>query len=1069
MKNAVVGLASVMLASLSFGATKPIAQWSFEDASDIGAGSYGTAALSDHSADGKSPTSVEGHVGKAYHASCGSMMLGLSTDVPTGNQPFTWSGWLRPSSDTKNTAYLVICSPITGGKPGDWKSASWGGWLLRFESATELCAEFGTWGKSEKKGAVLSCSVPDTLYKDGAWHHIVISRDANNLVKVYLDGSLLKSGTITTSVAANSRLRLGTHSTGGNYFVGDYDEVKIYDVALSDAEILREYNAGVENLSVPVTETVEQLNRRYGDVSGAGTLKLTGLATTELAKPGSLGFTGTYQLHAATVDFGFPWDANAVDPSVGLDVAGAGSLNFYGNQTVAQVAGEGLCGAVSVAEGKTLSIADADDAALTGGLVGAGTIAKTGSGTLTLKGETSVANVAVDAGTLVAQKGLPLYVKGLVGCWRFEDGAAIGRNLASGGDFVVCATDGATTEQVTDGKRGKGVSLRKGTTVANALLTPGGTVPGSMNSFTVAAWIRPASNSPKTAYILVNRTVTGGKPGSWTGSLWNGWNMRFVDNGTKLSVDYQNAWREHKDDAQSLRGAIPATAYNDGQWHHVALTREVVEDTSGATTVTHYYSKLYFDGAQIAEKELTGNQVVATDARLSIGGQDSSNSFSGDYDEVMTFKQCLSAADIATLAQAKPLAETWLVDEATAHWTFDELVTEGDRQLFKDTGAAKLGCDFLNTTNKLGQLVECVTGEGINGGAAYLKNSGAYLQLADPTKAGSNLVQYGWPTFTLSVRCRNVSNTAKSRQAFFCFGNAKASQTALRLSYEGSNGDQTGAYQAMRFFPGEQSAGHTLDDTWVVASEKSPWTTITFVNDQKTKTVGGTTVGDGEMKVYRDGVLVKTISTAGNQQGVNHSAFGFDLSRFDIGYNTYSTYYGIQVDDVALFRKRVLSDVEVKRLVLEQSGKTGSPLTDAAVSVAKDATLKVGVGEYALSSLSGAGEVNLDPYATLAVGDWTGFTGALSGTGAVRVSKPMPDRTFALAVIDPAGVVSFDAEPEPGNYVVAKAGAFELPDDFSGWKVLVGGVELPSEKYRFKVVGDAFVCKIRGGAAILIR
>ena len=133
MKNTIVGFASVMLASLSFGATKPIAQWSFDDASDIGAGSYGTAALSDHSADGKSPTSVEGHVGKAYHASCGSMMLGLSTDVPTGSSPFTWSGWLRPDSTSTKTAYLVICSPITGGKSGgSWSGATWGGWHLRF-------------------------------------------------------------------------------------------------------------------------------------------------------------------------------------------------------------------------------------------------------------------------------------------------------------------------------------------------------------------------------------------------------------------------------------------------------------------------------------------------------------------------------------------------------------------------------------------------------------------------------------------------------------------------------------------------------------------------------------------------------------------------------------------------------------------------------------------------------------------------------------------------------------------------------------------------------------------------
>lgn len=1064
-----VAVATGLMTFVASGATKPIAQWSFDDPSNIGAGSFGTASLSNHSSsDATAPTSVDGHLGKAYHAVCGSMMLGLSTDVPTGNNPFTWSGWLRPDSTSKNSAYLVICSPITGGKPGSWTGAGWGGWHLRFESATELYVGFNSWGKGQSGTSAreLGCTVANTVYNDGKWHHFVVSRDADNLVKVYLDGKLLGSKTITTAVAANSRIRLGTHATNGNYFVGDYDEVKIYDVALTDTEILREYNAGVAALSVADTTMVAGL-RQYGDVTGDGTLKLTGLGANEFLAPGALTFGGTYQLYASTVDFGMSGVPNAVPVSSRFDVVGSGSLNFYGDQTVAQVAGEGLCGAVSVAEGKTLSIADTEDAALTGGLVGAGTVAKIGSGKLTLKGETSVAKVAVDAGTLVAEKGLPLYVKGLVGYWRFEDAAAIGRNLASGGDFVVCATDGATTGQVADGKRGKGVSLRKGTTIANALLAPGGTVPGAQNAFTVTAWIRPASNSPKSAYILVNRTVSGGKPGSWSGALWNGWNMRFVESGAKLSVDYQNQWREHKDDAQCLQGAIPATAYNDGQWHHIALTREVVEDTSGSTTVTHYVSRLYFDGKQIVEKELTGNQSVATDARLSIGGQDSSNSFSGDYDEVMVFKQSLSAADIATLAQAKPLAETRLVDEATAHWSFDEIATDGEDTLFADTGAAGLDCHFKSVANGSGEHVECVTGADINGGAAYFRAKDAYLTLFDASRAGSKLVQYGWPTFTISIRLKNLAYTGTTRMLPFCFGDGTQRQKCLRLSWERTSASDP---QYLKVLAGEDPTAYALDDTEVVASENAPWTTITLVNNQQTKTVDGQTVGAGVMKVYRDGKFIKEISTAGTQQGVNKTAFAFDLSKIYLGFNDYNKLNGFMVDDLAIFRKRVLSDAEVKRLVLEQAGKTGAPLADAAVSVANGATLKVGAGDYALKSLSGVGAVTIDPHATLAVGDWTGFTGTLSGEGSVVVSGQLPtDLKVGTAVIAETGVVAFAAKPGPGKHVVAKADAFELPTDFTGWKVVVNGADYPSDKYTFKMIGDEFVCRIKGGLAIILR
>lgn len=1069
-----VAVATGLMTFAASGATKPVAQWSFDDPSNLGKDSIGdnhlTAAIASESYG--NPKIIEGgHLGncvdiKRKSDPVGNALYGTKANLPSGNDPFTVSAWLRPDSASSKTAYLILNMPLTGGKPDAWTGSSWTGWYLRFGSDSKLSFIFKDWiAGTTETGNSLVCDVANTIYKDGQWHHFVVSRDAQNVARLYLDGVKLGEKTISYSLPNTCRLRLGSYQKA-NGFSGDYDEIKAYDVALTDTEILREYNAGVSALPIADTTDVTGV-RQYGDVTGDGTLKLTGLGANEFLAPGALTFGGTYQLYASTVDFGMSGVPNDVPASSRLDVAGGGSLNFYGNQTVAQVAGEGLCGALSIAKDKTLSIADNEDAALQGGLTGPGTVAKTGAATLTVKGATTIANVAVNAGTLVAEKGLPLYAKGLVGYWRFEDGTAIGRNLASGGGFVEYPTDGATAAQIADGKRGKGVSLRKGATVASALLTPGGTVPGGQNSFTVAAWIRPASNSPKTAYILVNRTVSGGKPGSWSGALWNGWNMRFVESGAKLSVDYQNAWREHKDDEQSLRGAIPATAYNDGKWHHVALTREVTEDTSGGTTVTHYVSRLFFDGAQIAEKELTGNQVVATDARLSIGGQDSSNSFSGDYDEVMAFKQCLSAADIATLAQAKPLAETRLIDEATAHWSFDEITTEGDDTLFADTGAAGLDCHFKSVANGSGEHVECVTGADINGGAAYFRAKNAYLTLFDASRAGSKLVQYGWPTFTISIRLKNLAYTGMTRIAPFCFGDGTQRQKCLRLSWERATASDP---QYLKVLAGEDPTAYALDDTEVVASENAPWTTITLVNNQMTKTVDGQTVGAGVMKVYRDGQFIKEISTAGTQQGNNKTVFAFDLSKIYLGFNDYTKLNGFMVDDLAIFRKRILTDAEVKRLVLEQSGKTGSPLTDAAVSVANDATLKIGAGEYALKSLAGAGAVTLDPCATLSVGDWTGFTGTLSGTGAVVVSGPLPaDQKVGTAIVAASGVMTFATKPGPGKHVIAKADAFELPADFTGWKVVVNGVDFPTDKYAFKVIGDAFVCAIKGGMSILVR
>lgn len=1068
MKTAIV-LGGIGLASLALGATKPIAQWSFEDPSDLGKDSIGdndlVAAVATESY-GTPAQISSGKVGCACDLKrtkdvIGNAMYAKAGKLPTGNNPFTVSAWIRPDSVSSSTAYLLIHQSLTGGIPGKWEGSAWNGWYLRFASTTQLSLCFGGWqGGTTANGSNVIATVPDTAYKDGLWHLVTVSRDANNVAKVYLDGVLKASKTVTAAVGANSVLRIGSYEKI-NYFSGDYDEIKAWDEALSDEEILREYKAKskIDETIVDGVAELSGVDRVSGTVSGEGTLTFGGINYTELLAP--LAFGGVYRTYSAIVDLGYVGTAQALPASSRLDLACTGGFNVMGDTTVAGLSGDGVLSEVSIADGQTLTIADDDDATLAGGLKGKGSVAKSGSGTLTLMGGTSVANVAVDAGVLKAET-LPFYSQGLVGYWRFEDGAAIGRNLTGHGDFTVMATDGATTAQIADGRLGRGVSLRRGTTIANALLAPAGAVPAGGSAFTVAAWIRPASDSPKTAYVLVNRTIGGGKPAAWTGAAWDGWNMRFVDGGTKLSVDFETAWREHKDDAQSLRGSIPATAYNDGQWHHVAVARAVQEEYADGKTTYRYFVTLYFDGAQIVTKELTVNQSVNKSTRLSVGGHDASNSFSGDYDEVVAFSRALSSDEIAALfAAAKPIAETRISDEATARWTFDELVTEGGQKLFKDTGAAGLGCDFLNTANGSGQLVECVTGEDINGGAAYVNHKDTFLQLADGSKAGANLVQYGWPTFTVSLRIKNVSLTGLGRNPVFCFGDAQGAEGCLRLSYEGTNSNPGTAPQIVRILAGNShsngTAGVVLDDTISSSGEKSPWTTYTFVNNQDVK----------KMNVYRDGVFVKEISTSGNLS--SGSCFSFRLERLDIGYNTYGKYSGFMVDDLCVFRKRVLNDAEVKRLVREQAGVPTVPLTDAAVSVAKDAELHVGAGEYALASLAGTGAVTLDAYATLAVADWSQFAGTLSGTGAVRISKPLPDRKFAQAVIDATGAVAFDAEPDPGRYVVAKADAFAAPDGLLGWKVLVDGRELASDKYVFKVIGDEFVCKVKGGSAIVIR
>lgn len=87
-------------------------------------------------------------------------------------------------------------------------------------------------------GSVLSTAP----INDGAWHHVGLSRDADTgVVKVYVDGVLNVTGTLQTGDKTSSFQLIGALSvvagdgftfTGANYFNGQLDDVRIYNLVV---------------------------------------------------------------------------------------------------------------------------------------------------------------------------------------------------------------------------------------------------------------------------------------------------------------------------------------------------------------------------------------------------------------------------------------------------------------------------------------------------------------------------------------------------------------------------------------------------------------------------------------------------------------------------------------------------------------------------------------------------------------------------------------------------------------------------------------------------------------------
>jgi hypothetical protein len=138
--------------------------------------------------------------------------------------PITIEAWIRSNTLINNSTILS-------------KGSTSGYRLMR--NGTNNPSQFGTSGPTNGNlnGA--------TSINDGVWHHIVAVYDGANKY-IYLDGvqdaTVGATGNITTN---NTALRIAENAQAtGRYWRGWIDEVALYNVALTPAEVLDHYNAG---------------------------------------------------------------------------------------------------------------------------------------------------------------------------------------------------------------------------------------------------------------------------------------------------------------------------------------------------------------------------------------------------------------------------------------------------------------------------------------------------------------------------------------------------------------------------------------------------------------------------------------------------------------------------------------------------------------------------------------------------------------------------------------------------------------------------------------------------------
>ncbi|MCE2496267.1 MAG: T9SS type A sorting domain-containing protein [Flavobacteriales bacterium] len=150
----------------------------------------------------------------------------------SGNLNRTVEAWIRTTANS---------DPGTGGHQlviVDWGSMSLG-------QRSTFCMVAGNAIRFEVGGNGLSGSV---AINDGLWHHVAVTYTSTvsvNQVKLYLDGQLEAQGNLTQPVNSSqiNNLMIGRRNDGVNYFEGDIDEVRVWNIARTQAEIQADMNS----------------------------------------------------------------------------------------------------------------------------------------------------------------------------------------------------------------------------------------------------------------------------------------------------------------------------------------------------------------------------------------------------------------------------------------------------------------------------------------------------------------------------------------------------------------------------------------------------------------------------------------------------------------------------------------------------------------------------------------------------------------------------------------------------------------------------------------------------------
>ncbi|MCZ4611513.1 exo-alpha-sialidase [Streptomyces sp. Lzd4kr] len=158
-----------------------------------------------------------------------AVRLPFRNQLELGTQSFTASLWFRYTSRTGEQPLLWM-GGIGGNQPQFW---------LRGEPENNRVR--GLMTVRSGATAVRSASVSTTAaHNDGQWHHLALRRGGGRLT-MFIDGTAISTADVAGSVSRNSPfgVHIGQRMDSRAFFTGRIDEVRVWNRALTNAELTR--------------------------------------------------------------------------------------------------------------------------------------------------------------------------------------------------------------------------------------------------------------------------------------------------------------------------------------------------------------------------------------------------------------------------------------------------------------------------------------------------------------------------------------------------------------------------------------------------------------------------------------------------------------------------------------------------------------------------------------------------------------------------------------------------------------------------------------------------------------